>query len=45
MEIVKLGRTELPLEVILEYLESLKAVYTAEVSHHENPNLPGSNLI
>lgn len=31
MEIVHLGRTELPLEVILEYLESLKAVYTAEV--------------
>lgn len=31
MEIVKLGRTELPIEVILEYLESLKAVYTAEV--------------
>ena len=31
MEIVKLGRTELPVEVILEYLESLKAVYTAEV--------------
>ena len=31
MEVVKLGRTELPLEVILEYLESLKAVYTAEV--------------
>lgn len=32
MEIVKLGRTELPIEVILEYLESLKAVYTAEVA-------------
>ncbi len=31
MEVVKLGRTELPLEIILEYLESLKAVYTAEV--------------
>ena len=31
MEIVKLGRTELPLEVILEYLEGLKAVYTVEV--------------
>ena len=31
MEVVKLGRTELPLEIILEYLESLKAIYTAEV--------------
>ena len=31
MEVVKLGRTELPLEIILEYLESLKVVYTAEV--------------
>ena len=43
MEIVKLGRTELPLEVILEYLESLKAVYTAEVrvqplDHRRNDN-------
>ena len=32
MEIVKLGKTELPIETILEYLESLKAVYTAEAS-------------
>ena len=31
VEVVKLGRTELPLDVILEYLESLKVVYTAEV--------------
>ena len=31
MEVAKLGRTELPLEIILEYLESLKTVYTAEV--------------
>lgn len=30
MEIIDLGRTELPIEVILEYLESLKQVYTAE---------------
>jgi thiol-disulfide isomerase/thioredoxin len=30
MEIIKLGRTDLPIEVILEYLESLKEVYTAE---------------
>ncbi len=32
MEVILLGRTELPLEVILEYLESLKQIYTAEVS-------------
>ena len=31
MEIVKMGRTELPLEVILEFLESLRQVYTVEV--------------
>lgn len=30
METIKLGRTDLPIEVILEYLESLKEVYTAE---------------
>lgn len=31
MEVIKLGQTSLPLEVILEYLESLKAIYTTEV--------------
>jgi hypothetical protein len=31
MEMARLGKTELPLELILEYLESLKTVYTAEV--------------
>ncbi|KAL1654216.1 hypothetical protein SLS61_003221 [Didymella pomorum] len=30
MEVVKLGQTSLPMEVILEYLESLKTIYTAE---------------
>lgn len=30
MQILKQGKTELPLEDILEYLESLKQVYTAE---------------
>ncbi|PVH99429.1 DUF862-domain-containing protein [Periconia macrospinosa] len=30
MEIINLGTTQLPLEVILEYLESLKTIYTAE---------------
>ena len=31
MEVVSMGSTELPVEVILEYLDSLKTVYTAEV--------------
>jgi thiol-disulfide isomerase/thioredoxin len=30
METIRLGRTDLPIEVILEYLESLKEVYTPE---------------
>ncbi|KAF2703509.1 DUF862-domain-containing protein [Pleomassaria siparia CBS 279.74] len=30
MEVVPMGRTDLPMEIILEYLESLKEVYTAE---------------
>jgi thiol-disulfide isomerase/thioredoxin len=30
MEKIKLGKTDLPIEVILEYLESLKEVYTPE---------------
>ncbi|KAF2425759.1 thioredoxin [Tothia fuscella] len=30
MEKVKLGRTDLPIEIVLEYLESLKQIYTAE---------------
>ena len=30
MEKISLGRTELPLETILDYLESLKEIYTAE---------------
>ena len=33
MEVIPMGTTQLPLEVILEYLESLKAIYTMEVSH------------
>ncbi|KAH7384081.1 PPPDE putative peptidase domain-containing protein [Phaeosphaeria sp. MPI-PUGE-AT-0046c] len=30
MEVIKLGRTDLPIEIVLEYLESLKEVYTPE---------------
>ncbi|KAH7113854.1 PPPDE putative peptidase domain-containing protein [Dendryphion nanum] len=30
MEIIPMGQTALPIEIILEYLESLKEVYTAE---------------
>lgn len=31
MRIVELGKTELPMEVIIDYLESLKEIYTAQV--------------
>ena len=31
MEILDLGETNLPMDVILEYLESLRSIYTAEV--------------
>lgn len=31
MEVMPLGTTNLPIEIILEYLESLKAIYTSEV--------------
>ena len=31
MEVIPLGTTQLPLEVISEYLESLKEIYTIEV--------------
>ncbi|KAI4272545.1 MAG: hypothetical protein LQ337_005239 [Flavoplaca oasis] len=30
MEIIPLGKTDLPLEIVLEYLDSLKEVYTTE---------------
>ncbi|MCJ1256164.1 hypothetical protein MMC24_003984 [Lignoscripta atroalba] len=35
MEILSLGKTDLPLEIILEYLESLKAIYTAESKSYD----------
>ena len=31
MKIIELGKTDLPMDVIMEYLESLKEVYTAQV--------------
>lgn len=31
MKVTSMGRTDLPIEIILEYLESLKAIYTPEV--------------
>jgi len=34
MEKINLGQTQLPLEVVLEYLETLKETYTAEVRLH-----------
>ena len=36
MEIIPMGETQLPLEIILEYLESLKSIYTMEV---KNPTI------
>ena len=33
MEVIPMGQTQLPLEIVLEYLESLKAIYTMEVKH------------
>jgi thiol-disulfide isomerase/thioredoxin len=30
METIKLGRTDLPMEIVLEYLDSLKQIYTTE---------------
>ena len=32
MEIVPMGRTELPADIILEYVDSLRSIYTPEVS-------------
>ena len=31
MRIIELGKTDLPMDVIMEYLESLKEIYTAQV--------------
>jgi desumoylating isopeptidase 1 len=36
MEVVPMGRTDLPLELILEYVDGLRSVYSAEVGRHEN---------
>ena len=30
MEVVDLGETDLPMEIVLEYLDSLRQIYTAE---------------
>jgi hypothetical protein len=37
MEIIPMGRTELEIEDILAYLDSLKTVYTPEVSARKAP--------
>ena len=34
LEVLPLGQTELPLDVILDYIESLKQIYTHEASHY-----------
>lgn len=33
MQTIVLGETNLPLDVVLEYLESMKEIYTSEVYH------------
>lgn len=35
MQIISLGKTDLPMEIILDYLESLKEIYTAEVCFYQ----------
>ena len=42
MRIIELGKTELPMEVIMEYLESLKEIYTAQVG---DPNSMKKHLL
>ena len=32
LQVLELGKSDLPMDVILEYLESLKAIYTFEVN-------------
>jgi len=34
LQILNLGKTDLPMDVIMEYLESLKGIFTAEVRSH-----------
>lgn len=36
MDTISLGETSLPWAIILEYLDSLKQIYTAEVSKRRN---------
>jgi desumoylating isopeptidase 1 len=31
MQILKLGRTSLPMDIIMDYLDSMRPIYTAEV--------------
>lgn len=36
MQEMRLGRTELPMDIIEEYLDSLRDIYTVEVSKHQH---------
>lgn len=40
MEVALLGKTDLPMEVILEYLDSLKQIYTMEVGSDHSFGTP-----
>lgn len=33
IEVIRLGKTELPMEVIMDYLESLRGIFTQDVMH------------
>ena len=40
LQILELGKTDLPMDVILEYLDSLKEIYTFEVNSPAISTLP-----
>lgn len=40
LQILELGKTDLPMDVILEYLDSLKEIYTFEVNSPVISTLP-----
>jgi desumoylating isopeptidase 1 len=44
MEILQLGKTQLPFDVILEYIESLKEIYTIEVCYLQRMTKTKANL-
>lgn len=45
MQVIQLGQTDLPEDVILEYLDSLRGIYTAEVRVKIIQKLYGTDLV